>query len=70
MSEKINDGGREAKISYLPIQSGDGYGFGGGVILTIDDLSFNFGEGPRAKKIAEEIVHRWNLAAKADEATR
>jgi hypothetical protein len=62
MSEKINDGGHEAKISYLPIHSGDGYGFGGGVILTLDDLSFNFGEGPRAKKIAEEIVRRWNIA--------
>lgn len=46
----------EAKITYLPIHSGDGYGYGGGTILTIGDLSFNFGESPKAKAIAERIV--------------
>lgn len=50
----------EARVSYLPSHSGDGYGYGGGAILTIGELALPVGEGYVAGRIAEELAARWN----------
>lgn len=51
---------RAAKVHVLPTHSGDGYGFGGGVVLTIGEFAFPFGEGRDAAAIAREIARLWN----------
>jgi hypothetical protein len=51
---------RKAKVHVLPIHSGDGYGYGGGNILTIGEFAFPFGESPKAAEIAREIERLWN----------
>jgi len=35
----------DARVSKLPEHSGDGYGFGGGVVVTIGQISIMLGEG-------------------------
>ena len=57
----------EARVSFLPVYSGDGYGFGGGTILTIGTLAINLGEAPFTRAIAKEIADRWNAAIAASE---
>jgi hypothetical protein len=52
-----------AVVSFLPVGSGDGYGYGGGAVVTIGDRSIQFGEGHEARKLAEEVVRRWNVGA-------
>jgi hypothetical protein len=49
-----------ASISYLPSFSGDGYGYGGGIVLTFGEIAIQVGEdvrgGPRhelARRIAD-----------------
>ena len=49
-----------ATVSSLPTHSGDGYGYGGGAILTIGDLSILLGEGSEAHTLANTIAARWN----------
>ena len=54
-----------AHVSFLPCHDGDGYSFGGGVILTIGDRSLYIGSG-RTKddeNLAKEIARRWNAGA-------
>jgi hypothetical protein len=55
----------EARVSYLPSHSGDGYGYGGGAILTIGDVGLPIGEGFVAGRLAEEMAARWNAARQA-----
>lgn len=55
----------EARVSYLPYREGDGYSFGGGVILTIGERSLYIGSGiigDSDRKFAEELARRWNSA--------
>jgi hypothetical protein len=57
----------KATYSRMPTYSGDGYGYGGAFIVTIGDVSINFGEDHVSGKLAEEVVRRWNaLANKTD----
>lgn len=46
--------------SSLPSYSGDGYGYGGGAVVTIGNASLLFGEGAFAHEFAEEVARRWN----------
>lgn len=55
----------EARVSYLPCHSGDGYGYGGGAVLTIGEMAIPMGEGFVAGKIAEEMAARWNESRRA-----
>ena len=50
----------DARVSKLPEHSGDGYGWGGGAIVTIGHISIMLGDGPHAHQLAEEIARRWN----------
>ncbi|MFC6487323.1 hypothetical protein [Nitratireductor sp. GCM10026969] len=52
----------EAVVTTLPAFSGDGYGYGGGTILSIGDRSIQFGEDYEAHKLAEEVARRWNAS--------
>jgi len=54
-----------ARVTYLPSYSGDGYGYGGGVILSIGNHAIPLGEGYEATKLAEEIARRWNAMLEA-----
>lgn len=49
-----------AIVSSLPSFSGDGYEYGGGVVLTIGDRTIQFGEGWIAQQLAREVADRWN----------
>lgn len=51
-----------AQASKLPEHSADGYGWGGGAVLTIGTVSFLIGEGRDAHALAAEIARRWNAA--------
>lgn len=55
----------DARASKLPEHSGDGYGWGGGAIVTIGSVSIMLGEGPHAHQLAAEIARRWNAARAA-----
>lgn len=48
----------EARVSRLPWNDGDGYSWGGAVILTIGDLAVQLGKND--EPIAREIARRWN----------
>lgn len=48
----------EAHLSFLPQGSGDGYGYGGGAIVSLGNRAVFLGEGNNA--LAQEIVDRWN----------
>ena len=50
----------DARASKLPEHSGDGYGWGGGAVVTIGQISIMLGEGVYAHQLAEEIARRWN----------
>lgn len=50
----------KAIVSHTPCFSGDGYGYGGSVVLTIGGASLLLGEGERANELAWEIANRWN----------
>ncbi len=54
----------KATFSRMPIYSGDGYDYGGAFIVTIGDVSINFGEGHVSGKLAEEVVRLWNATRK------
>ena len=51
---------RTAAVSQLPVRDGDGYGFGGDIVLTIGSQSFLL--GPRDGELATELAKRWNEA--------
>jgi len=51
-----------ASASQLPYQSGDGYSFGGGAVLSIGPRSFLIGEGDGVLELAQELARRWNAA--------
>lgn len=57
-----------ANVAYLPAYSGDGYGYGGGCILVIGQLAFQFGEQPERARIAEQLARLWNAAQKQGDA--
>jgi hypothetical protein len=50
----------EARVSRAPYFTGDGYGYGGGAILTIGTRAILFGEGHESGEIAERIARLWN----------
>lgn len=49
-----------ARISFLPSFSGDGYGYGGGVIVTFDGSAIHFGEGSLAANLAKKVERAVN----------
>jgi len=49
-----------AAVTLKTEHSGDGYGYGGGAIVTIGDRSIQFGEGREAWQLAIEVARRWN----------
>jgi hypothetical protein len=51
---------QEAHASRLPWQSGDGYAYGGGAVVTIGEFSILVGEGDGMFELAQEIARRWN----------
>ena len=55
----------KALVSKLPEHSGDGYGWGGGTVVTIGRHSIMLGEGMPAHILAEEIARRWNAGRAA-----
>lgn len=61
--------GSQAQVSFLPHNSGDGYGYGGGAILTIGSTAIPFGEGYEARELAKAIATRWNDAIQRQEAS-
>ncbi len=48
----------EAIVSCLPTYDGDGYGYGGGVVVSIGPYAIPF--GCQNHELADEIVARWN----------
>jgi hypothetical protein len=51
-----------ASVSVMPTHIGDGYGWGGDVILSIGDRAINFGQDKIGEKLALEVAKRWNSA--------
>ena len=51
-----------ATVGILPKHSGDGYGYGGGAVLTIGDRAILFGEDGYSAWFAMEVAKRWNAA--------
>lgn len=49
-----------ATVGFLPCGSGDGYGYGGGAVLTIGDRAIFFGEDGYSAWFANEVAKRWN----------
>ena len=56
-----------ARLSFLPTFSGDGYGYGGGVVLTFDGTSVLFGEGSMAANLAKKVERAVNAHDKMRE---
>lgn len=54
-----------ASVSRLPWRSGDGYGWGGEVVLTIGLQSLLFGNDRADEALAREIARRWNAGRAA-----
>lgn len=51
---------QQATVSRLPYRNGDGYSYGGEVVVTIGKQSFLLDAGAAAEELASEIVRRWN----------
>ena len=51
-SASFGDGG----VHFLPMYSGDGYGYGGGVIVTIGSLAIHMGEGSNAERVGHLLA--------------
>ncbi len=52
-----------ASVSRLPYRDGDGYSYGGEIVVTIGDRSILLSEGDF--KFAEELALRWNAGRAA-----
>lgn len=52
-----------ATVSRLPYHDGDGYSYGGDIVVTIGDRSFLL--AARDSKFAEELARRWNAGRAA-----
>ena len=63
--QKAHLGEEAAKVCHLPSQSGDGYAYGGGCILTVGPYAFVVGEGNVATALAELLADRWNAGRRA-----
>lgn len=50
----------KARVSFLPIRSGDGYGYGGGAIVSFDGAAIEFGEGNLAGTTAKQVARAVN----------
>lgn len=51
----------KAYVSQMPWRDGDGYSYGGEVILNIGDKALLIGSGRDARELADEIARRWNV---------
>ncbi|HBQ33114.1 MAG TPA: hypothetical protein DD739_10560 [Ochrobactrum anthropi] len=60
----------KAEVRFMPIHSGDGYGYGGGSVLCIGRFAIPFGEHPDAANLALEIARRWNAASALGEQSK
>lgn len=60
MSERDKMENYQASVCYLPVHSGDGYGFGGGAIFVVGGYAFPVGEDREAAKIAQRLAKLWN----------
>lgn len=56
-----------AIVSRLPFRDGDGYSFGGDVILTIGKHSVQFGIGQDALNLANRVAEAWNVYEQNEE---
>jgi hypothetical protein len=67
---KLNEAerGSDARVVQSPIQSGDGYSYGGATILAIGRFGIQFGEHPDVRALADEIARLWNEARARREA--
>lgn len=50
----------KARVSFLPVRSGDGYGYGGGAIVSFDGAAVEFGEGNLAATAAKQVARAVN----------
>lgn len=50
----------KAVVSFLPCGSGDGYGFGGGAIVSYHGHALVIGEGQNSRRLAEHIAKALN----------
>ncbi len=67
MTEEVRDSD-QATVSFLPSHSGDGYGWGGDMILTIGDQSVNLGHSERlGRQIEAAFRSRAELLASLGE---
>ena len=62
--KKLNEAenASDARVFQSPIYSGDGYSYGGAVILAIGRFGIQFGEHPDVRPLADEIARLWNEA--------
>lgn len=60
----------EARVATLPTHDGDGYSYGGGVLLIIGDCAIPLGARGDAEELAREIARRWNAQRAAEEEGR
>ncbi len=51
---------KKAVVSFLPSGSGDGYGFGGGVIVSYEGHALVIGEGQYSSLLAQHIAKALN----------
>jgi hypothetical protein len=59
----VSDFSGLATVSRFPFRDGDGYSYGGEVIVNIDGISLIIGTGNHAEALAKEIAARWNAGA-------
>lgn len=58
---------KRAIVSFLPSGSGDGYGFGGGAIVSYEGCALVIGEGWKSAKLAKHIADALNAYEPFDE---
>lgn len=55
----------EARMSFLPVHSGDGYSYGGGVVVTVGKKAILLGEGTEAEVLGHHICGAFAARAAA-----
>lgn len=60
MSTTQEEARKLAELLTLPVHSGDGYGWGGGAVLSFAGMAIQFGDGYAARQVAEHIVDAIN----------